>query len=219
MNSPGTRLKALRTSAGYETAIAAVQAFGWNYPTYASHENGSRGVPTGAAEKYARAFHSTAQYILFGTSEAEGLQNWRPFAPTIAQIEQGTFRETKFFEPPLQSQVPAVAHQGTAQRRQYSLLVAGGAVQFGFECDLYIVCAELDPADTLDVGQIVHIVTQRSGLYGHSLAEVTKNQDGQVELDIFDARSGKKRGSTTKAGGSLGVSIHGRVAALFTPMS
>jgi hypothetical protein len=61
------RLKKAREAAGYQSARQAALKNGWTPSTYASHENGQTAVPSKAAEVYAKAFHSTAAWILFGT--------------------------------------------------------------------------------------------------------------------------------------------------------
>jgi len=67
METPAERLKTLREARRYETATDAARAYGWKITTYISHENGARGITRKVAERYARAFHSTPEHILFGS--------------------------------------------------------------------------------------------------------------------------------------------------------
>lgn len=60
------RLKQARERAHFETAADAAEAFGWAYPTYAAHENGSRGFRADTAQRYAQAFGVKAQWLLYG---------------------------------------------------------------------------------------------------------------------------------------------------------
>lgn len=69
---PHQRLQRARAESGYRTAADAAAAFGWPAPTYFAHENGSRGLRPGTADKYARAFHVDPAWILYGTGEAPG---------------------------------------------------------------------------------------------------------------------------------------------------
>lgn len=64
------RLKVAREKAGYESAEAAANAFGWSSVTYRSHENGIRGIKNAVATKYARAFKTTPEWLLYGKSKA-----------------------------------------------------------------------------------------------------------------------------------------------------
>ncbi|MBL3563269.1 LexA family transcriptional regulator [Rhodovulum sulfidophilum] len=59
------RLRLARRRAGFREASDATERFGWKYPTYAAHENGSRGFKSRAAE-YARAFKVDLSWLLTG---------------------------------------------------------------------------------------------------------------------------------------------------------
>jgi len=67
----GRRLQIAREHAGYATATAAAEALGVKFPTYAGHENGSRGVVR-AAPIYARRFHITLDWLLVGKGPGPG---------------------------------------------------------------------------------------------------------------------------------------------------
>jgi hypothetical protein len=66
MESRASRLKAARKDAGYTSVRAACDAFGYPYPTYAGHENGSRDYDFDAAQRYARAFKVDATWLMTG---------------------------------------------------------------------------------------------------------------------------------------------------------
>lgn len=70
MSAKNERLRAARSDAGFKSAAEAADAFGWVVPTYQSHENGSRGFSFDTAEKYARAFKTTTQWLLSGKGAA-----------------------------------------------------------------------------------------------------------------------------------------------------
>jgi SOS-response transcriptional repressor LexA len=61
----GERLATARRAAGYSSAAAAARALGIPYPTYAGHENGSRGLRKNIAD-YARKFGVSADWLLTG---------------------------------------------------------------------------------------------------------------------------------------------------------
>lgn len=58
------RLRAARQKAGYDTAQAAADAFGWNISAYRHHENGTRGFDVHTAVRYGRAFKVNPGYLL-----------------------------------------------------------------------------------------------------------------------------------------------------------
>lgn len=71
METPATRLRRARENAGYESPTAAAAAFGWPYPTYAGHENGSRGMRPDALLRYAKAFRVSPAWLLDGTDSGK----------------------------------------------------------------------------------------------------------------------------------------------------
>lgn len=62
------RLVLARQNAGYKTGAAAAKAMGVKYPTYASHENGSRGMQREASD-YARFFNVSLVWLLQGKGQ------------------------------------------------------------------------------------------------------------------------------------------------------
>lgn len=69
MKTIGERLKAARESAGFKSARAAAIRFRWKPSTYAAHENGQNKFNEEDAKDYARAFRTSAGWIL--TAEGE----------------------------------------------------------------------------------------------------------------------------------------------------
>lgn len=66
MRDPSERLKSAREKAGFESAKAAAEAMGAAVATYIQHENGTRGFPAKAAEKYATFLRTTPEWLLYG---------------------------------------------------------------------------------------------------------------------------------------------------------
>lgn len=60
------RLRKAREKAGFATATQAAARFGWKYPTYSGHENGSRGIKAPDLQKYASAFGVQPEWLEFG---------------------------------------------------------------------------------------------------------------------------------------------------------
>lgn len=59
----GARLRTAREAAGYKSAAAAAEALRMAYPTYAGHENGSRGLKKNL-ERYAQFFRVSVDWLL-----------------------------------------------------------------------------------------------------------------------------------------------------------
>jgi hypothetical protein len=64
------RLREARVAAGFIKAVDASRAFGWGESTYASHENGSRGISPARILLYANAFHVRPDWLAFGRGMA-----------------------------------------------------------------------------------------------------------------------------------------------------
>lgn len=99
------RLETAREAAGYDTAAAACEAFGWKYPTYVGHENGSRGFK-GKAEVYARRYGVSLEWLLTGKGDMKAgpesgtvIQIWsripREDRPTAIKMLQGLAKDKK----------------------------------------------------------------------------------------------------------------------------
>jgi hypothetical protein len=83
MEDAGDRLKRARIAAGHETAREAADALRVPYPTYAAHENNSRGF-TREAQRYARFFGCDLVWLLTGTGSPAG----NPFQKVAEQLPQ-----------------------------------------------------------------------------------------------------------------------------------
>lgn len=68
MDTPAKRLRFVRERAGYKTAADAWNALdlGIKLPGYRHHENGTRDLPFRAAQRYAKAFNTNADWLMDG---------------------------------------------------------------------------------------------------------------------------------------------------------
>ncbi|MGB1027234.1 MAG: helix-turn-helix domain-containing protein, partial [Rhodospirillaceae bacterium] len=92
LGPPNERLRQARQAAGFESAAAASTRFGWSENTYKSHENGMRGIRADVAEKYARAFQVSREWLLFGSDpgvpEATSLGGPSDIGPEIIPAQE-----------------------------------------------------------------------------------------------------------------------------------
>jgi phage repressor protein C with HTH and peptisase S24 domain len=84
MGESNDRLKEARVRAGFGSARSAAIRYGWTVSTYASHENGQTPVPIDAARAYAKAFKTSAAWILTGEGSSEGL-----YVPIVGYVGAG----------------------------------------------------------------------------------------------------------------------------------
>jgi hypothetical protein len=66
MKEIAQRLTIAREKAGFASVQDAVNRFGWVYATYASHENGHRGIRKEMLAEYARAYRVDLAWLLDG---------------------------------------------------------------------------------------------------------------------------------------------------------
>ncbi|WP_343715296.1 S24 family peptidase [Inquilinus sp.] len=110
--------------AGYETSSDAARAFGWIVSTYQSHENGHRGLPTKAAQRYARAFKVSASWLLTGEGDRE---QKIPLAPLVGYVGAGA--EVHLFEGDVSSeQIDEVEAPPGSDEHTVAVIVRGDSM-------------------------------------------------------------------------------------------
>lgn len=159
----GRRLKEARIRAGYRFAREAAEALGVKYPTYASHENGSRDQSKEIG-LYARRFKVTTDWLLTGReAKLSPLQYSNPEPSlgleVVGRIEAGQFRDITLED---QDRVKPRIGVGKDQRfshaEQYALLVSGDSMNEKFPDGCYVTCVELVSSGLkLRPGMNVHV--------------------------------------------------------------
>lgn len=72
------RLRQAREARGFPDAKAAAKFFGFNYNSYAQHENGNRGIRRDTAERYRKAYGVSAGWLLTGDGDRVAVIPGRP---------------------------------------------------------------------------------------------------------------------------------------------
>lgn len=103
---PYERLQQARENARFEQAIDAARAYGWTPSTYISHENGTRGLMPEVAERYAKAFKVTPEWLLYGRKKPAGDGLAPKAVPVVGYVGAGA---QAYFDDPgdLSDDVPA----------------------------------------------------------------------------------------------------------------
>lgn len=176
----GERLVAARKRAGYATVADAARSMGVKYPTYASHENGNAGVRHSVAEKYARKFRVSLEWLLTGRGDmisggvapaeidVTGL-------PVLGIIQAGHWLETTFLEPEGEPEMLPVARDARfPHARQYALRVLGDSMDLDYPDGSYVTCVDFaETGLSITHGMVVHVERLRSG---GQLCEITLKQ-------------------------------------------
>jgi len=185
IRDPHERLKELRIAKGFATAADAARAYGWAVTTYQAHENGARGIKRDAAERYAKAFGSSAAYVMglstnTGNSTVAHIVNPVVNVPVIARASAGAFRYDEGLEEGA-ILVPAVPHKSVPAEAQYSVIVDGPSVNLRIPDGAFAICATYDKyPGGAQHGQLVHVVRERSGLHEHTIKELRFTREGIV---------------------------------------
>ncbi len=121
MSDVAQRLRSARQQAGFETAAAAAQRFGWKTPTYTAHENASRGIKPTTLREYAAAFRVDAAWLQFGQRSQSRDRIEEPQAPA-----HGGFAE------PMVSPLSPSAHRDGVKLSEAARQLAPNARTPGF---------------------------------------------------------------------------------------
>ena len=65
------RLRHARLRAGVAQRFGVADRFGWDYPTYVSHERGQVSLSLQAAKQYAKGFGVSVEWLLYGIGEMD----------------------------------------------------------------------------------------------------------------------------------------------------
>lgn len=97
MRTPGERLRQARRDSGFKSARDAASALGVAYSTYAGHENGSRDFDAETAQRYARKFRCSLEWLLTGrkSQNMTGVKSPVAAVPILGIVRAGTWQEAE----------------------------------------------------------------------------------------------------------------------------
>jgi SOS-response transcriptional repressor LexA len=177
MSEVSERLVRARKQAGYEKAVDAAQALGIRPSTYYSHENGSIGLRASVAEKYARKFKVSLDWLLTGRGEMspDGVIAYDievAGVPLLGSIQAGHWLELGFAQEEAKTEmVPIIRDPRFPHAKQYALRVIGDSMNLDYPDGSIVTCVDFaDSGLSLGEGLIVHVERQRAG---GQLVEVT----------------------------------------------
>lgn len=140
MSLMADRLRDARRRAGYETAVAAAEAYGWKASGYRHHENGTRPFDVDAARRYARAFRVDPAWLLgLATLQAPAHIPQENEVEVIGSVAAGVWREETEWEPE-QRYTIAVGPSPFPGSRRYGLKVEGLSMDLQFPPGTILDC-------------------------------------------------------------------------------
>jgi SOS-response transcriptional repressor LexA len=205
------RLKKARKDAGYRSASAAAEALGISYPTYATHENGTRTPKARDLYLYAKRFKVAQSWLLDGKDGSTASDH--PVTP-VQQIrvegvsQAGMFRDISLIEDDEHERktIPAPVNPKYAHAHQYALLVAGDSMNNKFQDGSYVTCAEwAGLGKELKHGMILHVERVKAGSMIETTIKTYIERDGKRWLEPDSTNS---KHLPIEVNGSLDTEIH-----------
>lgn len=184
MSSMSDRLAKARADARFASAAEAATALGIPYATYAAHENGSRGFTAKSAERYARKFKVSLEWLLTGRgkpSDNRGesgivrLDEQVEGLPILGKVQAGHWLDVSVVEDGQEFEFVGVSRDSRfPQANQYVLLVAGDSMDQEFLDGTFVICVDF-PESGLAIKEDLIVHVERRG-NGGQLVENTLKQ-------------------------------------------
>lgn len=162
------RLQAARKAAGYADAAEAAAALGVPYPTYAGHENASRGVRPEAASKYARRFRVSLDWLLEGRGAGPGSG---PVADRVdarrvrvkGYVQAGHWAETWELPEEDQYDVPVPLDEHLAPFRLYAAETRGPSMNRRYPAGTVLIFTDaIETHEQIEVGKRYIVERERA---------------------------------------------------------
>lgn len=170
---PHERLQEARTKLGYESATRAAEAFGWTVSTYLSHENGTRGIPAKAAERYAKAFKVKPEWLLYGTPQSKqmsDINNSQPFiqttpfsVPVVGTVQAGHWVSMDVLDEIKEAGQEVPGDPTYREVEQFAVKIVGDSINNFAKDGEYAVCVDIHAGIDAEDGDYVVVEALRNG--------------------------------------------------------
>lgn len=189
MESPADRLKAAREKSGYESAKSAAEAMGVAIATYIQHENGSRGFPANRAERYARFFRTTPEWLLYGRDKADNLEAVQlgPQLPVQGAVAAGVWKESLQYPEEEWSYFTGSPDVRAPLNHRFGLKVQGHSMDIPYPPGTVIECVRYWGDEPIPNGK--RVVVQRTRFNGELETTVKEYQRDANGIEWLVPRS------------------------------
>lgn len=182
------RLREARQKAGYTSASAAAETFGWTIPTYISHENGQRGFDVDTALRYARRFKVAPGWLLGLDHVAAVAEDRTPFAagarkiPVLGSVSAGIWRDETYHDPELPREIEIDAFREDDGEELFAVGHHGQSMNRTLPPGAILICRRI-PFGRIEVQPGELVIVER---VAHDLREMTVKRlaliDGEFAL-------------------------------------
>lgn len=179
MNHAGERLKAARIKSGYESASQAAEAMGVPIATYIQHENGVRGFPATRAERYARFFRTTPEWLLYGKTNSDKVVTLGPQLYVIGKVAAGVFKEAWKLHPDEWEAFTGRADIAAPVQKRFGLRVEGDSMDELYPPGTILECVEYSYREPIPSGKRVIVQrTRADGTVEATVKELVRDDEG-----------------------------------------
>jgi len=179
MGAASDRLKHARERAGYASAKGAAEAMGVATATYIQHENGIRGIPADRAQRYARFFRVTPEWLLYGTSEGGPFLALGPQLYVKGEVAAGIWTEAWERDPDEWESFTGRADIAVPVRDRFGLRVVGESMNLLYPPGTILECVSYRHDTPIANGKRVIVQRTRSdNTHETTVKEYLKDSDG-----------------------------------------
>lgn len=185
MDTPAERLKAAREAAGYPHAKDAAIAMGLSVATYIQHENGTRNFPTDRAQRYARFFRTTPEWLLYGRETGSRVES-ATLGPSLSiqgAVAAGVWRERADYPEEDWEPFTGVAEVSAPASQRFGLRVEGDSMDIIYPPGSILECVRYWGDTVIPNGK--RVIVQRTsddGTVETTVKEYMEDKDGIVWL-------------------------------------
>jgi phage repressor protein C with HTH and peptisase S24 domain len=187
MSQTAERLKQARVKSGYSSAKAAAEAMGVPVATYIQHENGVRGIPAGRAERYARFFRVTPEWLLYGKTTADKVVTLGPQLYVVGEVAAGVFKEAWKKDASDWEAFTGRADIIAPLNDRFGLRVEGDSMDLLYPPGTILECVNYHGQDVIPSGK--RVIVQRTDVGGNVEATVKELYRGEDGVDWLVPRS------------------------------
>lgn len=173
ISAGAARLKQARLDAGYANASEACRAFGWKYPAYAHHENGTAGMKKDVAARYAKAFKVKPEWLLYGSPQSQQMSDINnsqlflqttPFSvPVVGAVQAGHWVSMDVLDEIKEAGQEVPGDPTYREVEQYAVKIVGDSINNFAKDGEYAVCVDIHAGIDAEDGDYVVVEALRNG--------------------------------------------------------
>lgn len=185
MDTMGDRLRSARETAGYPSAKLAAESLGVSVATYIQHENGTRNFPADRAQRYARFFRTTPEWLLYGREIGERTTGTQlgPQIPIQGAVQAGVWRERMEYDESEWETFTGAPNVSAPIKHRFGLRVEGDSMDLLYPPGTILECVRYWGDSIIPNGK--RVIVQRVGddeSYETTVKEYFEDKDGVTWL-------------------------------------